>query len=78
MTQKASEVPQNSGVPTPEFRDLSQTSDTGPRTLGPVGMPVLVNIEHTKIFVNSYNKRKIEALKHVSIVDLNSLINISS
>ena len=41
MTQKASEVPQNSGVPTPEFRDLSQTSDTGPRTLGPVGMPVL-------------------------------------
>ena len=44
MTQKASEVPQNSGVPTPEFRDLSQTSDTGPRTLGPVGMPVLIKV----------------------------------
>ena len=43
MTQKVSEVPQNSGVPTPEFRDLSQTSDTGPRTLGPVGMPVLLD-----------------------------------
>ena len=42
MTQKASEVPQNSGVPTPEFRDLSQSSDTGPRTLGPLEMPVLL------------------------------------
>ena len=41
MTQKASEVPQNSGVPTPEFRDPSQSSDTGPRTLGTPGMPVL-------------------------------------
>ena len=41
MTQKASEVPQNSGVPTPEFRDLSHSSDTGPRTLGPLEMPVL-------------------------------------
>ena len=30
MTQKASEVPQNSGVPTPELRDLSQSS--GPPT----------------------------------------------
>ena len=42
MTQKASEVPQNSGVPTPEFRDLSHSSDTGPRTLGPLEMPVLI------------------------------------
>ena len=53
MTQKASEVPQNSGVPTPEFRDLSHSSDTGPRTLGPLEMPVL--LLSLEIFVNREN-----------------------
>ena len=58
MTQKASEVPQNSGVPTPEFRDPSQSSDTGPRTLGPVEMPVLTKVlRFREGFVNLINPR---------------------